>query len=178
MDPLIEVLDVQIRALQDERTKRLAESAKRNKITTAITELKAKVARAERDVAEDAASLLKCSAHLPIKSIHRYDTEKSKEWDMLVEVAGWDKVTTYLLNIEKEVADYILKLSGQGFASETQMLFGKIRVYCLRSNKEIEEEARELQSIQLRSISSRIERMFKWLDEKRKELSELEKQLT
>lgn len=177
MDPFIQTLDIQIKALQDERAKRVAESAKRNKLTTAITELKNKIARAEQDIAEDAASLLKCSAQLPIKSIHRFDIEKSKEWQMLNEVVGWAKITTHLLRIEKEVADYILKLSDQGFASEAQMSFGKIIVYCLRPDKEIEEEARKLQSIQLRNISSRVDRMFYWLNEKKKELIELEKQL-
>jgi hypothetical protein len=96
---------------------------------------------------------------------------------MLDEMDGWAKITTYLIKIEKEVGDYILKLSSQGLGVETQLSFGKIRVYCLKSNKEIEEEARALQSIQLRNISSRLERMLKWLSEKKKELAELEKQL-
>jgi hypothetical protein len=177
VDPFIEVLDIQIKALLDEKARRLAESTKRSKLITEIADLKNKIARGEQDIAEDTASLLRCGAQLPIKSVSRYNTEKSKEWQMLDEMDGWAKITTYLIKIEKEVGDYILKLSSQGLGVETQLSFGKIRVYCLKSNKEIEEEARALQSIQLRNISSRLERMLKWLSEKKKELAELEKQL-
>lgn len=130
----------------------------------------------ERELIKELQRLDSVSVQLPIKQILTRDGNKTKEW-CLDNIEGHDNIKKYINGVLDLATQHLLRLTAEGRKADINLNYGRIIVFCEKTEEEIYEEARSLQQVQKNNIGRNIKRDKDAIDKLNNEIAALKKEL-